>query len=416
MIQEVSCAKNALVYCGDDSIPWSELDRVCDIFKGVENHLSSLFYQTPSYVRTLICGGPRSLQLSRYSPMASVPPLLELLTTHKSKKSTDPKDKVYALVGISGSQKTFGPINYSLSEREIYSYTARHIITTTQRLDVICVKQHNKKNFELPSWVTDWTRPPQNAGATLVGLHHHEPAFRAAGSSLAAAQFSEDGYFLNTTGFIISKITAVGAAYRKRSPPADVVHTLEVFHNWWDLFSSFEETNSIEAQAAFGRIISCGNWKFESNQIYAEKLESIFALSDEKLTESDVLRLNPISRSSTTTAISSSIGSLQDEEVDGFVGGEDEKAKMSTILSAGLMMNRRRFFVSEGNLMGLAMWYAEEGDILCILLGCRFPVVLRPEEDYYVLVGEAYVDGWMEGQGMVALQEGRFSLRNFEIH
>jgi hypothetical protein len=70
----------------------------CDILKEQEEHLQALFYKSPSYVRTLTDGGPRGLQLSRYSPNVAAPPLLELLISHKSKKSTDPKDKVYALV------------------------------------------------------------------------------------------------------------------------------------------------------------------------------------------------------------------------------------------------------------------------------------------------------------------------------
>ena len=151
VIQEVSCAKTAMIYCGDEAIPWTTLDNVCDILKTVEPQLRSLFYTHPSYIRTLTHGGPRGLQLSRYSPHLSAPPLLELLLSHKSKKSTDPKDKVYALVGISSSRHTFGKIDYSLSMREIYTHTARHIITTSQKLDVICVKQHDVDQFSLPS-------------------------------------------------------------------------------------------------------------------------------------------------------------------------------------------------------------------------------------------------------------------------
>ena len=48
--------------------------------------------------------------------------------------------------------------------------------------------------------------------------------------------------------------------------------------------------------------------------------------------------------------------------------------------------------------MGIAPVSAEEGDLICLLLGCDFPMLLRKKHDHYVLVGEAYVHGWMNGE------------------
>ncbi len=80
------------------------------------------------------------------------------------------------------------------------------------------------------------------------------------------------------------------------------------------------------------------------------------------------------------------------------------------------MMNRRRMFLSRSGLVGLAPWNAVEGDIICVLLGCRSPVVLRREKGHYVLIGETYVDEFMDGSAMVGLREGEFYLETFEIH
>ncbi|KAF8854282.1 hypothetical protein BDZ45DRAFT_597243 [Acephala macrosclerotiorum] len=396
VIQEVSSARKATVYCGKDAISWQELDRVCDILKEAEAELHSIFYKHPSSIRTLTHGGPRGLQLSRFSPHLSTPPLFELLLSHKSKKSTDPKDKVYALVGISSSQRDFGRIDYCLTEREIFTHTAHHIITTSQKLNVICVKQHERDQYGLPSWVPDWTRPPATY-PLVVGLHHHQPEFKAAGDTLADAQFSPDGYVLRSKGFVLDTIDAVGMPYKRRGPTDDVVPALEVFHDWWNLFVAMH-SNSLSSQAVFARTISCGNWEFEDEDVYAIKLEAIFALSAELLGDSDMLRLDLPSRSSTM------------ESSDG------EKTQFSTILSAGLTMNRRTIFLSKEGLVGLAPFNATKGDFICVLLGCRFPVVLRPMNGHYMLVGEAYVDGFMNGEAMVGLQEGRYGLETFEIY
>ncbi|KAH9203959.1 heterokaryon incompatibility protein-domain-containing protein [Leptodontidium sp. 2 PMI_412] len=416
VIQEISSSRKATVFCGDDEISWTELDRVCDLLREASDELQSLFYKHPSYIRTLTFGGPRGLQLSRFSRNISVPPLLELLLSHKSKKSTDPKDKVYALIGVSESDDAFGIIDYSHSVREVYTHTARHIITSTQRLDVICVKQNDVDQYDLPSWAPDWTRPSSNSGATVVGLHHHQPPFTASGDTLANFKFLSHGYVLRVSGFIIATIETIGMAFiqRPRRPPSEVAPILEAFHDWWNIFVG-SHSNSTAAQALFGRTISCGNWDHNDPQIYATKLEAIFALSDDLLSDSDVLRLNPPSRSSTLTQLGSSTPSLADDD-NSIQGGEEEKIQLSAILSAGLTMNRRRLFVSQDNLVGLAPACAELGDVICVLLGCRYPVVLRRKGGHYLLVGEAYMDGYMYGEAVRGLTISVDELDGFIIY
>jgi hypothetical protein len=41
---------------------------------------------------------------------------------------------------------------------------------------------------------------------------------------------------------------------------------------------------------------------------------------------------------------------------------------------------------------------------------------LRRQKDRYVLVGEVYVDEYMNGEAMVGLKDGEFELETFEIH
>ena len=416
VIQEVSCARDSIVYCGTDAITWRELNSVCDIFKAEEGHLRDLFYNKPSSWWTLIRGGPRSLQLSRYSPDLDAPPLLELLLSHKSKKSTDPKDKVYALIGICSSRDTFGAIDYSRSMRDIYTHTARHIISTSGKLDVICVKQHDIPQFNLPSWAPDWTRPPLNSGAysgsLVVGLQHHEPEFAAAGNSLAQFDFIDDGYILKAAGFIVDTITSVGMPFKQKGYPKVVEPALHVFHDWWNLFaSSFPDSSSLPAQAAFGRAISCGNWMFEDEGVYENKLRAVFELSGSVLADEDVLQID----TPPAPSLSSSVSSLVDENAE-LDDDANDKEQRAVIINAAITMNRRRLFISWAGVVGLSPWNAAVGDVICVLLGCRFPIILRPAEGKYILVGEAYVDGFMNGEAMALLEEGKFKLETFQIH
>lgn len=419
VVQEVTCGRRSTIYCGDDEIEWKALDRVCDIFKEHEVFLLKLFYKNHSYVRTLIAGGPKSLQLSRYSPGNTVPPLLELLTSHKGKKSTDPKDKVFALVGISSSRHTFGKIDYSNSMKEVYSHTARHIISNTNRLEVICLKQHDVPEYNLPSWAPNWTRAPSST-ATLVGLHHREPPFKASGDTTATVAFLAAGDVLKVTGTVIDTVKDVSRRFLKKSSPSDPVPPLRAFLSWWKVFVQ-SRSDSLPDQAVFARAISCGNWDFDDEDGYATKLDAMFALSEELLSEEDTHISGPPSRVSTypitrSTTMSESVTSLLDEEIDEDDVYSGEKEQVATILSASVTMNKRRLIISETGLVGLGLWNAEVGDLICVLLGCNFPVLLRKSGVHYVLVGEAYIDGIMNGEALQGLQDGRYGLESFEIH
>ncbi|MCJ1358519.1 MAG: hypothetical protein MMC33_008519 [Icmadophila ericetorum] len=70
----------------------------------------------------------------------------------------------------------------------------------------------------------------------------------------------------------------------------------------------------------------------------------------------------------------------------------------------------------EKKLFELSPWRTEPGDIICILLGCSVPVILRKHEhknrasmSYYKLIGEAYIHSMMDGEALMNKSEAEFS-------
>jgi len=61
----------------------------------------------------------------------------------------------------------------------------------------------------------------------------------------------------------------------------------------------------------------------------------------------------------------------------------------------------RRFLCTKDRRIGLAPITACEGDLVCLVLGGEVPFVLRRSDDEYELVGECYVHGLMDGEGLV---------------
>ena len=60
---------------------------------------------------------------------------------------------------------------------------------------------------------------------------------------------------------------------------------------------------------------------------------------------------------------------------------------------------QRLLFTTEKGCIGLAPYTAEVGDKVCLLKGAQFPIILRSEKKHWVLVGESYIHGIMDGEG-----------------
>lgn len=64
----------------------------------------------------------------------------------------------------------------------------------------------------------------------------------------------------------------------------------------------------------------------------------------------------------------------------------------------GLRCRGRRPFVTEKGYLGLGPMNMKEGDKIVMFAGLQVPFVLKPYGSMYQLVGEAYVDGVMNGE------------------
>ncbi|PMD36860.1 hypothetical protein L207DRAFT_385789, partial [Hyaloscypha variabilis F] len=65
----------------------------------------------------------------------------------------------------------------------------------------------------------------------------------------------------------------------------------------------------------------------------------------------------------------------------------------------------RSFFSTAKGRIGLGPGFVKEGDMVCIFIDGNMPFILRPsistdENSYYTVLGEAYVDGVMEGEAL----------------
>jgi hypothetical protein len=76
----------------------------------------------------------------------------------------------------------------------------------------------------------------------------------------------------------------------------------------------------------------------------------------------------------------------------------------------------RRLFRTTQGYFGLGPRALREGDVCCVLLGSRVPIVLRKVNTHHVLVVEAYLPGFMDGEVFEMEDNGRLMLHSFELH
>ncbi|KAH7334197.1 heterokaryon incompatibility protein-domain-containing protein, partial [Pyrenochaeta sp. MPI-SDFR-AT-0127] len=167
IFQEVICSKKAEIYCGSrdeyvndygaprvaNSLPWERISRFYEL-----NGESGMLEKVPSGYCTVI--GPLNHYQKEFNNVPdgkNTIDLLNLLELRRDSKATDPKDKVFSLLGLlSQKQRGLFRADYKLSVREVYRNISKAIIRFRMDLRVLSAVQQPSGKFELPSWVPDW--------------------------------------------------------------------------------------------------------------------------------------------------------------------------------------------------------------------------------------------------------------------
>jgi hypothetical protein len=81
----------------------------------------------------------------------------------------------------------------------------------------------------------------------------------------------------------------------------------------------------------------------------------------------------------------------------------------------------RRFITTEKGLIGWGpdnMYGSDDdqtkkGDLVAIIFGCSTPLVIRPHGRYFQVVGDAYLQGLMDGEALKSLETEGFHVQDF---
>ncbi|KAI6358228.1 hypothetical protein MCOR25_007394 [Pyricularia grisea] len=209
IIQEITVSREIDIMCGFEIISWKKLEMA--FWGAPDKRLNPLFDPTigvdfsrpPRRTGEMFDFWGWRKAIAGGQPKA----LLKAMLDCGSSKATDPRDHIYALLGITMDGSILVPVpNYALPVAEVFTSLATSMIEASGNIDLICLQPRSgkKKTAGLPSWVPDWAdladvdRPYAHDMALQPGDKLHDPNIQLFNT------ISEGGYRILTKNGILS--------------------------------------------------------------------------------------------------------------------------------------------------------------------------------------------------------------------
>ncbi|KAK4460580.1 heterokaryon incompatibility protein-domain-containing protein [Cladorrhinum samala] len=449
IVQEIGKGgSRVVVQCGAHRITWTQLVEACALAIIV----GALAY-SPTVAEFIImidaARGSERCNLYERELEASIS-LLHLLCRYRQFDSTDPRDKVFALLNLTDDALTKDPRvapDYHKTKTEVYTDVAVAIMEHEKNLDILRVpRQPGTEGFAsgLPSWVPDWSLTSLTMSLDITALNQTSEFRPTPGwANEVPFRLSDDRARLTVRCVTCPvKIQNMGPAIGRIDSPVKILSRdeflqrskseAEILLAWEDIAGAqpaswsrpYPSANPQEQQnhgreggetvgEAYRRTLLFGREYHVENQSETcdrdfmawsrERMESL-----RRLRRLGLLRFNAIYRLSLTLGMIKTIfkraifGLTNEIEYDGPSRFADELAAS---------MVGRRFFITEDNLFGIGPGRLEKDDRIILIKGVSVPMVVRPTPGSsagsvdWSVVGDCYVHSkkilygasWSEG-------------------
>ncbi|KAJ2893344.1 Heterokaryon incompatibility protein 6 like [Zalerion maritima] len=324
--------------------------------------------------------------------------LIEILYQCRDADATDPRDRIFALVGL--SQDKYAPdlqADYRETVEEVYMRVAKYAIQTGDGPRVLCCAMGRVRRPGCPTWVPDWDS--KSADGCLLHTWSiedekvlqptaggDEPRFRLMESH--PQQLASEAIILDSILYLGQEANVPAA--RPCPDPARLIKNLNI---------PYPALSSIRLTAMTPtRLLDELMAAFSASAQYPEdsKSELIWrtAVCNQHKGPStpapswwgSVLPALLIERRMLDMGLPARIFPPRDLNMFG-----EKIREVSLVL--------RSSYTRKG-YVGMVPMDSQPGDIVAVLLGCPAPVVLRPKKNVYELVGEAYFHGFMDGEAL----------------
>jgi hypothetical protein len=364
-----------------------------------------------------------------------------LLQVASSGECRDVRDKVFALLGLMDPQIA-GKIahDHNLDPPKLFAAVAKAFIQHTNSLEPL--RQANPwGGYGAPTWAADWTwrgrMPSWRPGSTFTGSFSNldasaippkpETMYNAHKKTPAVYKFPEDWRYLRCDGFVLDVVGGLGAPERGQFEwdPDRIIP----YPSWISAYGNREETS----RALFGALLGLRPTSHDGTRLHNFALSSL---------PSTFLTAFPQFAERKWIWLASQGGyyykwerwreahndfMLGEQPLGGFFtdiipDDADESTYVEVYCNVREMVMERRFMLTRRGYLGWvpdnALDNGEEnhariGDLVAIVFGCSTPLIIRPREERFIVVGEAYVQGFMNGEALRLIDGDKCEVQSF---
>ena len=310
--------------------------------------------------------------------------LFRLLKTNEDHDCGDPRDRIYALLGmVNEAEASSITVDYSIPVTSLYKDIARRVIRSQQSLRIAVEAPERNAggiDLDLPSWVCNWT-----CGLSVSSIEYFDSkvAYFKASLGFKYEAGDDDGDRLEAKGRVVDAVR-------------EVIHTPQ-----WNRKVDLAEQRS---------------------QLLSQMLPAVYsALQKECAETDDASRIQKLVKTLTADGYTRDVTRNTDWPSDAWAGstckkmfelmlrspesctkldGFEERWMALFVTQCDHVVHRRRLAFLKDFGLAVVPWDAEVGDAVAILHGSSMPVILRKveDEDAYRMIGICFVDGMMYGE------------------
>ncbi|CAM1507403.1 Fc.00g070440.m01.CDS01 [Cosmosporella sp. VM-42] len=419
IVQEILPARKAIFLCGANSIEWTVLNAAAQWYHYKAALVSKSHQRIVDGISLTVAmnipwcaryGSEFHKDLFGQKTHATFKwPLRSLLEQFRPRLATEPKDKVYALLGVSEMGTEFSgqgvdfTVDYSQSLREVFALATKAMICSgdvaEDNLDIIMAARRRSTEADWPSWVPDW-RSETGYGCEW-GIGHPLPTSlnNWSGSKFGKHRFADSGnsHTLAVEGVVVGRSTYI-SPYHHLTQMLVEGGLRECHEVCVDELKSYPTGEDIEQ--AYALTVMAGDLPVEMTS----KGTTAEAYTENYLEWADIM-LMPID-------------TPEKRKVRQHAALEHFELGFTNNWAQHLLRSycERRFYITDTGFIGLGNHNMRDGDLVVAVFGLSVPCVLRPRgespEDGYEFIGEAYCHGIMNGEVIqmfgLSIDEDRF--------
>jgi hypothetical protein len=400
-IQEITLAQRMLALCGGYTINWEDIVRVSE-FLTVTSWTRWVSKVTGSHQGNHTV--PNILDANK-----AYNDILYCLIRSRRFNSGDPRDKIYALLGVAGDsvrgKSRFAPIYGQRSVAETYTLAAIQILEDSD--DLLLLAHAEGDSFRsipsLPSWVPDWSCN-RALGLGITGYRR----YAAAATIPRTLEINEKGQYLTVKGFRLDDIVSIGESKQ------DVLNG-KPFPNWFSIINAMHrvyytgesrsevfwrtlitDTAGAPPSHPAPRIYRHSYVSWIRSKIFTHAKEIVEHVGESSFTDA----FGELVATETSGPLQSSNGIWNSDSTKSQEESLSDPDEFDTTFSHARYL---RLFLTSKRYLGVGSESLHEHDSVWIVPGSRVPLILREvSPSVFHLVGGAYVHGFMNGEALAS--------------